>query len=76
MWGPGFAANPLDLLNPNKDPTDPAFQRAGAWMARVEVPLESLALTVVYAPQVTAQSSGLLVCVTLQTPVARPDPRN
>lgn len=25
---------------------------------------------------VTAQSSGLLVSVTLQTPVARPDPRN
>lgn len=59
VWGPGFAANPTDLLNPRKDPTDPTFQRAGAWMARVEVPLERLTFTALFAPQVTAEASGI-----------------
>jgi len=59
VWGAGFAANPADPLNPPKDPTDPTFQRAGAWMARVEVPLERFTFTALFAPQVTAQSSGI-----------------
>src|SRR3712207_1800794 len=28
VWGSGMAVNPTDLLNPPKDPTDPAGQRA------------------------------------------------
>lgn len=59
VWGPGMAFNPTDLLNPPKDPTDPSFQRAGAWMARLEVPLETMAFTVLFAPQVTWQENGL-----------------
>jgi hypothetical protein len=58
-WGPGMAFNPTDLLNPAKDPTDPSFQRAGAWMARVEVPLESSAFTVLFAPLPTRQEHGI-----------------
>src|SRR5206468_241692 len=38
-WGAGQAFNPTDLVNVRKDPTDPTFQRAGAWLARLEVPL-------------------------------------
>jgi hypothetical protein len=59
VWGPGLAFNPTDLLNPPKDPTDPSFQRAGAWMARVEVPLETMAFTLLFSPQVMRQESGI-----------------
>jgi hypothetical protein len=59
VWGSGQAYNPTDLLNIRKDPTDPTFQRAGAWMARVEVPLETMAFTAVFAPGLLEQSSGI-----------------
>ena len=59
VWGSGQAYNPTDLLNIRKDPTDPTFQRAGAWMARLEVPLETLTFTAVFAPTVLKQSNGL-----------------
>ncbi len=58
-WGSGFSYNPTDLLNVRKDPTDPTFQRAGAWMARVEVPLEKYTMTAVFAPSVLKQVAGL-----------------
>jgi len=59
VWGPGLAFNPTDLLNVRKDPTDPTFQRAGAWLARIEVPLESSAFTLLFAPQVTQSAFGI-----------------
>ena len=59
VWGSGFAFNPTDLLNPPKDPTDPTFQRAGAWMARVELPLEKLTVTTLFAPGTLTSASGL-----------------
>lgn len=59
VWGSGQAYNPTDLLNVRKDPTDPTFQRAGAWMARVEVPLETLTFTAVWAPALLKQTSGV-----------------
>ncbi|WP_225408893.1 hypothetical protein [Stigmatella hybrida] len=59
IWGAGLAYNPTDLLNPLKDPTDPTFQRAGAWMVRLEVPLEKYAFTLLASPAVTEQVSGL-----------------
>jgi hypothetical protein len=59
VWGPGMAFNPTDLLNPAKDPTDPSLQRAGAWMAMVEVPLERGTFSLLASPQVTAQASGI-----------------
>lgn len=58
-WGAGMAFNPTDLLNPPKDPTDPTFQRAGAYMARIEVPFERWALTLVASPAVLQQRSGI-----------------
>jgi hypothetical protein len=59
IWGAGMAFNPTDLLNPPKDPTDPNFQRAGAYMLRVEVPLEKYAFTLLASPAVLKQQSGL-----------------
>lgn len=59
VWGSGQAYNPTDLLNIRKDPTDPTFQRAGAWLARIEVPLEKFAFTAVFAPQTVIQQNGL-----------------
>jgi hypothetical protein len=59
IWGAGMAFNPTDLINPPKDPTDPNFQRAGAYMLRVEVPLEKYAFTLLASPAVLEQQSGL-----------------
>jgi hypothetical protein len=59
LWGTGQAWNPTDLLNPPKDPTDPTSQRVGAYMLRVEVPLEKYTFTLLASPAVLAQESGL-----------------
>jgi hypothetical protein len=59
LWGAGWAYNPTDLLNPAKDPTDPTSQRVGAYMVRVEVPLEKYTFTLLASPAVLAQESGL-----------------
>lgn len=59
VWGSGFAFNPTDLLNLRKDPTDPTAQRTGAWMARVEVPLETFTFSFVFAPSVMRQAAGI-----------------
>jgi hypothetical protein len=58
-WGAGVAFNPTDLLNPRRDPTDPTFQRAGAWLAQLEVPLENITFSLLAAPTVLAQTSGI-----------------
>ncbi|PTL82711.1 hypothetical protein [Vitiosangium sp. GDMCC 1.1324] len=59
VWGSGMAFNPTDLLNPPKDPTDPAGQRAGAWLARVEMPFERFTVSLVGAAKVLRQYAGL-----------------
>lgn len=59
VWGSGLAWNPTDLLNAAKDPTDPTFQRSGAWLARGEAVFEKFTLSALVAPQVTEQFAGL-----------------
>lgn len=59
VWGPGMAFNPTDLLNPRRDPTDPTFQRSGVWLAQVEAPLSFATFSVVFAPTVLKQTSGI-----------------
>jgi hypothetical protein len=59
VWGPGFALNPTDLLNPPKDPTDPAMQRAGAWLARLEFPYERFTVTLVGAARALREHGGV-----------------
>jgi hypothetical protein len=58
-WGAGTAYNPTDLLNPRRDPTDPTFQRAGAWLAQIEAPLPWATFTLLFAPTVLEQQSGI-----------------
>lgn len=59
VWGAGLSFNPTDLLNPAKDPTDPTFQRAGAWLAEAEWGFEKVALSAVFAAKTTRQYAGL-----------------
>lgn len=59
VWGAGLAFNPTDVLNPPKDPTDPTFQRAGAWLAEAEWGFEKVALSLVGAARATQQFAGL-----------------
>ncbi len=59
LWGPGLAWNPTDLLNPAKDPTDPTLQRAGTWLARLEMPMDNWSLSLVGAAKTTRQFSGI-----------------
>lgn len=58
-WGSGFAFNPTDLVNPPKDPTDPNYQRAGNWLARLELPFEKFTVSALFAPQALYTESGL-----------------
>lgn len=58
-WGSGFAFNPTDLINPPKDPTDPNYQRAGNWLARLEFPFEKFTVSALFAPQALYTQSGL-----------------
>ena len=59
VWGSGLSFNPTDMLNPAKDPTDPTFQRAGAWLAEAEWGFEKVALSAVFAGKATRQYAGL-----------------
>jgi hypothetical protein len=58
-WGAGFAFNPTDLVNPPKDPTDPNYQRAGNWLARLEFPFEKFTLSALFAPQALYTQGGI-----------------
>ena len=49
----------MDLLNPPKDPTDPSLQRAGAWLARVELPTERFTVSLVAAARVLEEYGGV-----------------
>ncbi len=59
VWGAGLAYNPTDFFNARRDPTDPTFQRSGAWLAQLEVPLSVLTFDVVFLPQVLRQAAGI-----------------
>jgi hypothetical protein len=59
VWGPGMAQNPMDFLNPPKDPTNPTGQRAGAWLGRIELPYDQFTLSFVGAAKVVRQYAGL-----------------
>jgi len=59
LWGPGLAWNPTDLINPPKDPTDPTLQRAGSWLARIELPLDEWTFSLVGAARATQTFAGL-----------------
>jgi hypothetical protein len=74
VWGPGLVVNPTDLLNPPKDPTDPSLQRAGAWLARVELPYERFTLTLVGAARALREVGGVPSALAVWPDAARGDP--
>lgn len=59
VWGSGLVYNPTDFFNARRDPTDPTFQRSGAWLLQLEVPLSVMTFDVVFLPQVLRQASGI-----------------
>ena len=59
VWGSGVAFNPTDLINPPKDPTDPNLQRAGAWLARAELPFEKFTVSALFSPTTLYTANGL-----------------
>ncbi|MEW5849558.1 MAG: hypothetical protein AB2A00_12140 [Myxococcota bacterium] len=59
VWGSGQAFNPTDLINPPRDPTDPNFQRAGAWMLKLDLPFERFTVSGLISPKVLYQQNGI-----------------
>jgi hypothetical protein len=68
VWGPGL------VLNPPKDPTDPSLQRAGAWLARVELPYQRFTLTLVGAARALREVGGIPSALAVWPEAARGDP--
>lgn len=59
VWGPGIVINPTDLLNPPKDPTDPALQRTGAWLSQIEWRHTQVSLSAVFAARTLREHDGV-----------------
>jgi hypothetical protein len=59
VWGSGQAFNPTDVINPARDPTDPNFQRAGAWLAQLNAPFESFTVSALVAPKALQSAAGI-----------------
>ena len=70
VWGTGQTVNPTDIINPPRDPSDPAFQRTGAWMLRVESPWELFTLTALVAPSVLTSNHGIPQAMLFYPPYA------
>lgn len=58
-WGSGQMVSPSDVLNPPRDPTDPALQRAGFLQARADAAFESFTLSALFSPAVLRTANGL-----------------
>lgn len=70
VFGSGFAANPMDWLNPAKDALNPLDQRTGAYLGLVEAHTANYALTVIYSPTVTPNDRGIPTGIQLDEYVA------
>jgi len=49
-WGVGNTFNPIDIINPPKDPVDPSESREGSYIGLIEVPFKSSIISVVAIP--------------------------
>lgn len=58
-WGSGQMASPSDVLNPPRDPTDPALQRAGFLHLRADAAFESWTVSALFAPGVLRTANSL-----------------
>jgi len=57
-WGAALSVHPVEPMNPAPDPTDPAFQRLGAWTATAELSGEHYVATAGWFPTVTHSALG------------------
>ena len=57
-WGSALSYHPAEPMNPQPDPTDPAFQRLGAWTALVEVSTEHHVVTAGWFPDLGHAAIG------------------
>lgn len=57
-WGSALAAHPVEPMNPAPDPTDPTFQRLGAWGALAELSGSDYVATAGWFPEVEHAAIG------------------
>jgi hypothetical protein len=60
IWGSGLAANPTDLVNPQKSLLDPEQQRTGAFLLPlVDVTTEDVTVSAFFSPRLETRSNAL-----------------
>jgi hypothetical protein len=57
-WGSALSFHPVEPMNPAPDPTDPSYQRLGAWTAMLELHADDFVVTGAWFPQVTHSAAG------------------
>ena len=57
-WGSALSYHPVEPMNPAPDPTDPGFQRLGAWTAMLEMHADEFVATAAWFPAVSHSALG------------------
>lgn len=57
-WGSALSYHPVEPMNPAPDPTDPGFQRLGAWTAMLELHADDFVATAAWFPAVAHSALG------------------
>jgi hypothetical protein len=57
-WGSALSYHPVEPMNPAPDPTDPTFQRLGAWTAMLELHAADFVATAAWFPAVSHSALG------------------
>ena len=57
-WGSALSYHPVEPMNPAPDPTDPSFQRLGAWTAMLELHAAEFVVTAAWFPAVSHSALG------------------
>jgi hypothetical protein len=57
-WGSALSFHPVEPMNPAPDPTDPSFQRLGAWTAMLELHADAFVVTAAWFPAVIHSAAG------------------
>jgi hypothetical protein len=58
-WGSALSFHPVEPMNPAPDPTDPSFQRLGAWTAMLELHADDFVVTAAWFPAVSHSAAGI-----------------
>lgn len=57
-WGSALSFHPVEPMNPAPDPTDPTFQRLGAWTTALELSSDEHVATAAWFPNVSHSALG------------------